>query len=298
MTTHLLNFERVTKKYGANVALDDFSLQVQPGEVVAVLGANGAGKSTFISLASGLRSPSSGQALVFGKPATDPSSNRQRRTLPQELSFPSQLKVSEILTLVSAHYPRDESAKWIRDLEIESLLKRKTSELSGGERRKLAIVCALIGNPSMVLLDEPTANVDLLGQAQVHKLLRDYFGKNNSSLIFSSHDMREVENLAHRVVVLKKGRIVKDSPTQMIKSMGHLKKVRFVPSKPVLGFSSQVRVYFENDAVELLGTNSDDLLKEVIRVDPMARNIALCDPTLDEIIVRIWENPEQGLRTG
>lgn len=272
-----LRFESVSKHFGQVEALRDIHLEIAPGEIVAILGCNGAGKSTFINLASGLKTPTQGRVEVFGLEAMAPLSNQCRTTLPQELSFPTHLKVREILQTVYAHFPNSDWTHLAETLEVEPLLDRLTSELSGGERRKLALICALAGDPGLVLLDEPTANIDLIGQTLVRQILLGHFKGQKRSLVFSSHQMREVEELADRVVVFKEGRIVADTTVRNVKDQLGLKKVRFVPSQ-------------SEHAIERLGTNSDDLLKEILRQDPGARAIEIAESTLEESILRIWQS--------
>ncbi len=277
-----LAFSQVSKVYGANKALSDIQVQVHSGEIVAILGANGAGKTTFINIASGLLRPTSGEARICGFDAMAGEVKSLRSALPQELAFPPFLKVKDVLDTIYSHHAGADYRTIARSLEIDGLLERYSSDLSGGERRKLALACALAGSPSLVLLDEPTANIDLQGQAIVRGLLRDYFRGASRALIFSSHHLQDVEALADRVIVIKKGRIIADSTVSEIKSRLGIKKVRYLPSKSGAGPSSE--------PVEVFGPDSDALLKEILRNDPEAKKIEIAEPSLEESIFKIWEH--------
>ena len=284
-----LDFNNVTKSYGNIQALKQVSLQVEPGEQVAILGSNGAGKSTFMSLASGVRPNDSGSIAIFGEQPGSKTAKLRMRILPQELSFPQQLKVIEILKLVSAHYDNFDFTKLIQDMKIEGLLNRKMHQLSGGQHKRVGIVSTLIGSPDLLMLDEPTANIDLTGRELVYDFLQDYLKQEGKSLIFSSHQMQEVEYLADRIVVLKSGQVVANGSTEEIKVEYGLKKVSFRTQLQELNIPSARDISRHGDKVTLLGSDSDKMLKEVIAEDANASAINVDDSSLDEIFLKLWE---------
>lgn len=284
----ILSFQNVTKTYGSVAALKGISFDLRPREIVAVIGANGAGKSTMMNMASGLIGPTEGQVQILGMNPNATEVKRLRRTLPQELRFPKHLRVNEILELVSAHYKSKVSKSFIDRLGIRKLLNRMTTELSGGELRKIGILCGLIGAPKLVLFDEPTANVDLLGQAAIREILLEYFKAYERSFFFSSHSMQEVEMLADRVIVLLHGKIVVDSPTKDLKSLTKLKKVLFRSENESLVLKSANRIIRRGSECEALGINSDEILRELVSKDSSACHFDISNPTLEESILNIW----------
>ena len=145
-----------------------------------------------------------------GKYVYNPQTKPLVTYLPQVLDFPSNITVNEIIDLVSTHYQTDYNFlnDLLEQLELKKLLKRKTSALSGGEKRKLGLVCTLLGRPQFAMLDEPTANIDVEGCVKIEEILKNYFNQNKTSLLFSSHQMQEVENLADKIVILKAGEII------------------------------------------------------------------------------------------
>ena len=288
MKQTFLDFDNVSKSYGEIHALKGVSLQVNPGERLAIIGSNGAGKSTFMSLASGIRPHDSGSISIFGHEAGSRVAKKCMRILPQELSFPPQLKVAEILKLVAAHYDNFNFEKLVDDMELDNLLKRKAHQLSGGEQKRVGIVATLIGDPDLVMLDEPTANIDLHGRNMVYEILQDYLQQEGKSLIFSSHQMQEVEYLADKIIVLQSGKVIASGSTEEIKSEYGLKKVCFRSQVADLNIPSARDLNRQGDKVTLLGSDSDQMLKEVIANDINAQAISVSDSSLDEILIKLW----------
>lgn len=289
MKTPLLEMKHVHKSFGHINAVNGISVTVHPGEIVALLGSNGAGKTTFISLASGTLEPTAGEIKVFGKHPCDPIAKQNRRVLPQELDFPRTLTVNEILKIVYAHYPHSQYEEILRRVHLDHLRHRRTGELSGGERRKLAIICSLAGNPSLVILDEPTANIDLEGQANIHILLKEYFSSHNASLMFSSHHIKEVEEIATRVIVISIGKIVFDGPIQKLKKLRPEKKIRFRSQLKPVHLHSAIEIRDGSQGfIECLGFDSDEMLREIINNKSFqASQFEILEPSLDEAILSL-----------
>lgn len=291
MNPAILSFENVSKQYGDMKAVQNVTFSVMPGEIVALLGNNGAGKTTLINLASGALDPSEGSVKIFEREPLNFYVKERRRVLPQELSFPKNLTVQEIVEVVCAHYPKKSVADLMDQLELTGLQKRGTGLLSGGERRKLALLCSLAGNPQLVILDEPTANVDILGRNSIHQILKDRFTGQESAFVFSSHEMSEVEKLATRVIVVCLGKIVFDGSIQEIKKRKAQKKVRFRTKSqvPQLDSVSHLRK-IQGDVFECLGASSDAILREIVgNKDLNAFEFEVLEPTLDESIIDFWK---------
>jgi ABC-2 type transport system ATP-binding protein len=293
----LLKFENVSKSFGAIQAVQKVSFSVMPGEIVALLGNNGAGKTTLISLASGALQPTKGVVKVFERDPTDFKVKENRRVLPQELSFPKNLTVEEIVSVVCAHYSKRALTEIMEKLDLLSLGSRAAGLLSGGEKRKLALVCSLAGDPSLVILDEPTANVDIIGRNSIHQILKEKFTGQEAAFVFSSHEMAEVEKLATRVIVICSGQIVFDGSIQQIKNRNTQKKVRFrtLVETPQLASAAHLKKIQQN-TFECLGVNSDVILRELIENKTLnAFDFELLEPTLDESIIDLWK-PHSGVQ--
>lgn len=144
----LARAERVSRRYGDVLALDQVDLEVRAGELVGLLGPNGAGKSTLISLLVGLRRPTSGRVELNGGDPRDPASRRQIGVTPQETGLPGTLRVGEVVDFVSAHYPNPVPRGELLDrFGLAELVRRQCGGLSGGQKRRLAVALAFVGRP-------------------------------------------------------------------------------------------------------------------------------------------------------
>ncbi len=224
--------DRVTKRFGPVAALDAVSFVVAEGEVVALLGPNGAGKTTAISTLLGLRRPDEGRARLFGGDPRRPSTRRNVGATPQETTFPSTLRVREVIELVRAHYERAvPSAMLYERFELGRLVNRQFGGLSGGERRRVGVALAFAGEPRLVVLDEPTAGLDREARHAVWEAIRAHT-RNGGALLLSTHHMEEADALAERVVLIEGGAIAANGSVADVKAAAGLTVVRFRAAGP------------------------------------------------------------------
>ena len=210
MTATAAELSRVTKRFGARVALDDISFSIGEGEVVALLGPNGAGKSTAIAVLLGLRRPDAGIARLFGGNPRAPVSRRRVGVAPQEIAFPQTLRVREIIELVASHFERPLAPDaLVERFELGGVAGRQAGGLSGGERRRLGVALAFTGRPRLVVLDEPTASLDRQARLAVWDAIRAHAAE-GGALLLTTHDLDEAEALARRVIVIEAGSVVFD----------------------------------------------------------------------------------------
>jgi ABC-2 type transport system ATP-binding protein len=216
-----------TKRFGDVTALDRISLEIGEGDVLALLGANGAGKTTAIALLLGLRIPDEGCARLFGVDPRRPDARRRVGAAPQEAAFPPTLRVHEVLELVRRHYeqPLGVDALGAR-FALRRLLRRQLGGLSGGERRFVAVALAFAGGPKLVVLDEPTAGLDAEARQLVWDAVRAHARAGGTALL-TTHHLGEAEALADRVVVLERGVVVEDGTVAEIKRAAGLTRVSF-----------------------------------------------------------------------
>ena len=198
----------VVKRFGATTALHGVTLSVPRGTALALVGPNGAGKTTLVSLLTGTRTPDAGRVELFGG---DPRRWRFRRRMgvvPQEIGFLPCLRVREIVDLVRAHYEEPVStAALLARFGLESEVDVDVARLSSGQRRRLAVVLAFAGRPDLLVLDEPTAGLDLQARRRLWEELRAHT-RAGGSILLTTHYLAEVEALAHQVVVLFRGRVL------------------------------------------------------------------------------------------
>ena len=206
----VIKTESLTKYYGKARGIIGLDLEVKQGECFGFIGPNGAGKSTTIRTLLGLISPTSGSAKVLGKDIVTQKQDILRETgyLPSEAVFYSGMKVRDILKLSADLRGKDcskEAAILCERLDLD--ITRKAEDLSFGNRKKVAIVCALQSNPSLLILDEPTGGLDPLMQHEFFEIIRER-NQSGTTVFISSHILSEVQNNCTRAAVIREGRII------------------------------------------------------------------------------------------
>ncbi len=204
----------LTKKYKDIIAVDQLNLQVKKGELFSLLGVNGAGKTTTIKMLSCLTQPTSGDAFLNGKSiCKDTAAVKSLIAVsPQETAVASGLSVRENLELLcGVHgFTKDKQNMKIAELTkllgLESVIKKKASKLSGGWQRRLSIAMALISEPEILFLDEPTLGLDVLARSDLWDLIRSLKGK--VTIILTTHYMEEAEALSDRIAIMKDGKLL------------------------------------------------------------------------------------------
>ena len=194
MKRPILAVNNLRKKYGDVIAVDGVSLEIYPGEVFGILGPNGAGKTTTLECIEGLRVPTAGTITVDG---LHPIKDRAllRKTLGVQLqrsALPEVMLVKEALALISAWKGVPVPGQLIRRFGLEELKNKQYGQLSTGQKRRVELALALIGAPKLVVLDEPTAGVDVQGRAQLHEAIRGLKAE-GITLILATHDMAEAK---------------------------------------------------------------------------------------------------------
>jgi ABC-2 type transport system ATP-binding protein len=219
--------ERLVKVYKAVPAVDGISFSLSPGSITGLLGGNGAGKTTTIASIMGLVMPTSGRVTVLG--AEMP---RERYRVLHRMNFespyvevPMRLTVRQNLTVFGMLYGvdnlRERIAELGEDLDLTDLLDRPTGRLSAGQKTRVALAKALINNPDVLLLDEPTASLDPDTADWVRGHIERYCHERRATMLLASHNMAEVERLCERVIIMNKGRIVDDdTPDKLLARYG------------------------------------------------------------------------------
>jgi ABC-2 type transport system ATP-binding protein len=210
-------FTHVKKNYGMVEALRGLDLTIGPGELVALLGANGAGKTTAVRTLLGLSKPTSGEVRVFGGDPRDAHSRTRIGALLQIARVPETLRVREHIHLFSSYYPNPRPIdEVIAAAGLEGLEKRKFGQLSGGQQKRVLFALALCGNPDLLVLDEPTTGLDVEARRALWKQIRAFISGGRSVLL-TTHYLAEAEALANRVVVIHKGVVMAEGTPQEIK---------------------------------------------------------------------------------
>ncbi|MBE6664072.1 MAG: ABC transporter ATP-binding protein [Ruminococcaceae bacterium] len=220
-----IKIEGLTKHYKNIVAVDNLSLSIEEGELVSLLGVNGAGKTTTIKMLTGLTKPTKGDAFLLGKSIIENSSDIKSliAVSPQETAIARGLSVYENLDLICGVHGLKKEKKTEKIQEITHLLglnevvKRKAGKLSGGWQRRLSIAMALISEPKILFLDEPTLGLDVLARSDLWDIIRALKGK--ATIILTTHYMEEAEALSSRVAIMKDGKLIVYDTPEKIKEM-------------------------------------------------------------------------------
>ena len=215
--------KELTKKYKDVVAVNNLSLSVRKGELFSLLGVNGAGKTTTIKMLSCLIQPTSGDAFLNGKSICRESAavKSMIAVSPQETAVAPALSVLENLKLMcGVHgFSRDKQRMKVAELTellgLEAVLRKKAGKLSGGWQRRLSIAMALISEPEILFLDEPTLGLDVLARSELWELIRCLKGK--TTIVLTTHYMEEAEALSDRIAIMKDGRLLMCETADKIK---------------------------------------------------------------------------------
>lgn len=213
MSTEAIKTIGLTKRYKDKTAVNQLDLTVYKGELYGLLGVNGAGKSTTIKMLSCLTKPTDGDAVVLGKSVTtDPGEVKKIINVsPQETAVATKLSVRENLEFIAKIYgfsgakAREKADKIIESFEMEEIARQKAGTLSGGWQRRLSIAMALISEPQVLFLDEPTLGLDVLARRELWNTIRQLKGK--VTVILTTHYLEEAEALSDRIGIMAKGRL-------------------------------------------------------------------------------------------
>jgi ABC-2 type transport system ATP-binding protein len=224
----MLQLDGLTKTYGTVTAVDDLSLSVGPGEVVALLGPNGAGKSTTIDLLLGLSRPDRGSATLFGGTPRQACLDGRVGAMLQSGGLLPDVTVRDLLGLLRKLYPDalplDEV---VARTGIGELLDRKSTRLSGGQTQRVRFACAIVPDPDLLVLDEPTAAMDVETRHAFWRSMHEWTSQGRT-LLFATHYLEEADQVADRVVVLRAGQVVADGSAGEVKALSGGRTIRAV----------------------------------------------------------------------
>ena len=231
------------REYQKKTAVDNFSLEIQRGEIVGLLGPNGAGKTTLMKMFTGIIVPTSGSLKILGCNPWQREKNFRKKialVMGQKSQLWWDIPAMDSFELLQKYYeiPRPDFNRRIRqmsrDMEVESQLHIHVRKLSLGERMKMELMASLLHNPDIIFLDEPTIGLDLVAQEKIRKFIKNYRQQTNCSVLITSHYMADVEELCQRLVLIFDGQSRFDGPLWRFSNIfGHEKKVSFRFSVPV-----------------------------------------------------------------
>ncbi len=291
--TLAVELENASKSFGSVQALRNVSIKVDSGEVVAFLGPNGAGKTTAISIMLGLRSPSSGNARIFGQNPREPKNRARIGVMLQESGVPGLLKVRELIQLFTQFYNAPLMVSKV--LEMANLTEKTNaiaSTLSGGQKQRLYFALAICGNPDVLFLDEPSVALDVESRRAFWQEI-SIFAKTGKTVILTTHYLEEADALANRIIVINKGEIVAQGSPAQIKSRVGGKNVSFKLEVGNVGTIEQLanvqRFNQTADTVNLYTLEPEKVLQEIFASGLQISNLSVTGAGLEEAFMEITE---------
>jgi len=293
-----LAIENLRKAYGAILAVDDVTFEVQPGEIFGMVGPNGAGKTTTIECLEGLRRPDGGRISVLGlDPQRQGYDLRERIGVQlQESSLPDRLKVREVMDLFSAFYPRP--VNWRELLDQLGLTEKSNShfsKLSGGQKQRLFIALALVNDPEIVFLDELTTGLDPQARRAMWEMVKNV-RERGKTVFLTTHYMEEAEQLCDRVAIIDHGKIVAlDTPQNLIASLGAETRVAFrvddrIETAVFRSIPGVTRVELSGGNVIIFGRGEGLVVRVVMALDSAKirfRDLRMEQPSLEDVFLTL-----------
>ena len=299
MAIPAIQVEHVSKHYGALQALTDVSLEIRKGEFFGLLGPNGAGKTTLISILAGLTLASSGMARVMGYDVREHyrDSRSALGVVPQELVFDPFFTVRETLLIQAGYFGIRAGGRWLEEvmhhLDLTDKADINMRTLSGGMKRRVLVAQALVHKPPVIVLDEPTAGVDVELRQALWRFIRRLNGDGHT-IVLTTHYLEEAEALCGRIAMLKEGRVVALDTTQHLLAMhsGCYVELRLEPDRLPERLAAEMVERRANGAYRLalrdygaLETLMHDLRVAGVRV----HELEVMQPDLEEVFVQIMQ---------
>ncbi len=256
MTDVALSTSGLTKRYGKTTAVDGVSISVRRGEIYGFLGPNGAGKTTTLRMVLGLVRPTAGSAVVLGKAPGDPAGLARIGAMVETPAFYPYLSARDNLDVLARHarVPKQRVSEVLRTAGLASRAHDKFASYSLGMKQRLGVAAALLKDPELLILDEPTNGLDPLGMADMTSLITK-LGESGKAVVLSSHNLAEVQQICQRVGVIFKGKLVTQSTVEDLRGSA----VLIILATPLEQAEKQL--------VELVGREKVSVERERIRVD-------------------------------
>jgi ABC-2 type transport system ATP-binding protein len=281
-------------RYGDVTALDGVDLGVRAGECVALLGPNGAGKTTLIGLATGLLAAQHGRVRVCGGDPRLAATRRHIGVVQQAMGFPKALTVAELVrgAAVRAGRPPAAAGPVLAEVGVTDLARRRTAKLSGGQQQRIALAMALVGEPELLLLDEPTVGLDVAGRRafwQVLQRRRDA----GVGILLTTHILDEAAATADRVIVLHRGRVVaEDSPVGLTSRLADRTITARTPldADALRALPGVLTVTRDGDRVRVTSAEPEQVLRAWLPMDSALTDLRVEGAGLEQALLALTEN--------
>ncbi|WP_263368697.1 ABC transporter ATP-binding protein [Edaphobacter bradus] len=285
--------DNITKRYQSTTALDGLSLALHPGEVVALLGPNGAGKSTAVRLMLGLATPTSGQVRIFGSDPRLALTRTRIGAMLQVARITETIKVREHIDVFCSYYSRPlPFAEIVRIAHLEGIEDRMFGQLSGGQKQRVLFALALCGDPDLIFLDEPTVGLDIESRRGLWQQIRTLAARGKTVLL-TTHYLEEAETLAHRIVVINKGRVVSEGTAAEIKRMSGGRQIRCHTSLPpdfIRTLPSVTSVVENTGTTTVTAQHAEVVIREMLLRDESLSGLEIASPALEDAFLALTKN--------
>jgi ABC-2 type transport system ATP-binding protein len=301
-TTTGIQLQGLTKTFrtsqGPVYAVRGIDVSIAPGETVALLGPNGAGKSTAIDMMLGLLPPDSGDVSLFGMKPADAIKLGAIGAMLQTGSLIRDLSVRELITMMASLFPRPLGVDEVLELTgIRDIAGRRVQKLSGGQTQRVRFAIALVSNPDLLVLDEPTVAMDVESRHAFWTTMRR-FASSGKTVVFATHYLEEADTYADRVILMARGQIVADGPATEIKATVGLRTVRAtlpgVHPATLAMLPGVTHVEGRGEAVVLNCADSDAALRALLITYPQARDIEITGAGLEQAFLQLTGSEEAG----
>ena len=286
MSTDGIELKGLHKSFGEIRAVEGIDVSIGRGETVALLGPNGAGKSTTIDMLLGLLPPDSGTVSVFGKSPHDAVAAGAVGAMLQTGALIRDLSVRELVTMVASLYREPLAVDEVLTLTgLEGVARQRTQKLSGGQTQRVRFAVAVVSNPELLVLDEPTVAMDVESRHAFWTSMRE-FASGGKTILFATHYLEEADAYADRAVLMARGHVVADGPTTEIKAMVGTRTIR--ATLPGTGLDGLVtlpgvsHVERRGESVVLSCSDSDAAIRAFLEHYPGARDIEISGAGLEQ----------------
>ena len=301
-----IRLQDVAKSYrgpqGVIRAVRGIEVAIAAGETAALLGPNGAGKSTTIDMLLGLSKPDDGIVTVFGRSPRQAVDAGLVGAMLQTGGLIRDLSVRELVTMMASLYPDPMDVEEALDVTgLRTIGGQRTHKLSGGQTQRVRFALAIVCNPELLVLDEPTVALDVEGRREFWSIMRD-FAARGKTVLFATHYLEEADANADRAILMAHGRIVADGPTTEIKARVGRRTLRAtlpnVDPSTLAGLPGVAAAERHGDAVILICTDSDRCIRALLERYPAAKDIEIAGGSLEDAFLELTGEPDDEPQLG